>query len=196
MRKIYSALGLILLSTVFVFGQKTDRMLEFSPIPPSRNLMKAADGKMVPTDAKGLELVEIAVEGKAVTPGSAFSAGDDWIKSLKIKFKNVSDKTISSVRASYLLPEAKYKETFLGFSLSFGSLSAFADARNDKRSIKPGEEFELMMSEKEYVNNYDFIVQRVGNIQITRAALGMVMVEFEDGGIWSTIKPTFAGKSE
>lgn len=190
MKNICLIIGLILSFSVFCFGQKADRIIDFYPNQPEGNFSIDANRRYVPTTMKGVELVCISFEGKTVTPGNTFAAGDDWLKTLTVKLKNVSDKAISSIIMSFSRPEAKFNNSSLGFSLEFGSLSAMEANRTIKKVIQPGEEFELRQTEALYLSRKTFMIEKTGIANITQLIIGITTVEFEDGNLWTTRKIT------
>ena len=190
MKKICLLIGLVLAFSVYCFGQEAERIIDFYPNQPEEKFLKDENNKFISTTMKGVELIGISVEGKNITPGKPFAAGDDWLKTLTIKLKNVSEKPISSVRMSFSRPEAKFKESGLSFSLEFGSLSVMLDNRKTKKIIQPGEEFELAQTESLYFTEKSFMMEKTGVSNINKVLIGMMMVQFEDGDLWMTRKLT------
>lgn len=188
MKKIFLLISLILSFAVFGFGQEADKLIEYYPNQAEGSLTKDENNQLVPTTEKGLELIGIFVEGKLITFGKSFTAGDDWLKTLTVKLKNVSGKPISSVRMSFSRPEAKFKDSSLGFSLEFGSLSGMVDNRATKKIIQPDEEFELTQTEAQYFRGKAFMLDKTGVAIINKLIIGMTMVQFEDGNLWATRK--------
>ena len=179
-------IGLILSFSAFVFGQEAERMVDFYPNQPETNFSVDENKRYIPTEIKGVELIGVSVGGKIVTPGVPFAAGEDWLKTLTVKLKNVSDKPISSVRMSFSRPEAKFKDSGLGFTLEFGSLSAMLKNREINKTVRPGEEFELTQSEHLYYSGKAFMIEKTGVANITRVLIGAATVQFEDGSLWMT----------
>lgn len=191
MKKICVLIGLIVSLSIFGFGQKEDRVIDFYPNQQEGNFLKDAN-KSAPTTMKGVELIGISVEGKNITLGKPFTAGEDWLKTLTVRLKNVSDKPISSVRMSFSRPEAKFKDSSLGFSLEFGSLSAMIPNKATKKIIPPGEEFDLTQNEALYSSLKAFMIEQTGVSNITKVQIGMTIIQFEDGDILTTWKMSSA----
>ncbi len=187
MKKLFLLFGFILLFSVFVFGQKTERVIDYRPNQPAINMKGEPNIFLQKTDEKGVELVEFTVDGKSVAIGESFTAGDDWLKTLTVKLKNVSGKPITSARMSFGRPEAKFKDSSLGFSLAFGSLGLMTADRQPK-IILPGEVFELKQDENTYNSEKAFMIEKTGVSNITKIIIGMTLVQFDDGYLWTTSK--------
>lgn len=193
MKKVFLSAGFILLFSVFGFGQKTERVINYSPNQSAISMKGESNIPFQRTDEKGVELVGITVEGKPVIIGEFFTAGDDWLKTLTVILKNVSGRPISSARMSFGRPEAKFKESSLGFSLAFGSLNAMtATANREPKIIHPGEVFELKQDENLYNIGKAFMIEKTGVSNITKIIIGMTMIQFEDGFLWTTSKMPLA----
>lgn len=188
MKKILLINIFLLLFSVVCFAQDKTRIIVFPEKKSDLKMLKGEDGRGVPTEINGIELVEIRIKNQIIALDKPFEYEDDWLKYLTIKLKNVSDKPITSVRLSLGRPQAKFKDSSLGFSLEFGSLSAFGSAKKDFRVIKPGEEFELSRSAEDYTAGLNFMIQQTGVSNINKIIIGSTTVEFEDGNIltvWS-----------
>jgi hypothetical protein len=53
------------------------------------------------------EIEEILVEGKPITIGQPFSAGEDWLNDITIRIKNISQQTFATIQMTLVLPEIK-----------------------------------------------------------------------------------------
>src|SRR5262245_7514360 len=54
-----------------------------------------------------LEIEEILVEGKPIIIGQPFSASDDWLRTVTIRVKNISNQRFSHIQIGLILPEIK-----------------------------------------------------------------------------------------
>jgi hypothetical protein len=189
MNKLLLAIALGFLLALSGFGQQTERMIDFPANQAPGNLVAGEKGRLVPTDLKGLQLVAISVAGKTVTPGQFFTAADDWLKTLKVKLKNVSGKTLLSVRMSFSLPEAQTNNAGLGLSLAFGSLNTRVFKQPDQ-AVPDGEEFELVETEDGYNADRNFRISRTGIDNITQLVSALVAVKVDDGSLlMANLKP-------
>ena len=183
MKKIFLINVLLLLFSAVCLAQDKTRVIVFPEKKTDLKMLKGEDGRGVPTEISGVELVEIRIKDQIVALDQPFEYEDDWLKYLTIKLKNTSDKPITSVRLNIGQPQAKIKDSSLGFSLEFGSLSAFESSKKDLRVIKPGEEFELSRSAQDYTGGLNFQIQKTGVSNINKIVVGSTMIEFEDGNI-------------
>src|SRR5215210_5154637 len=82
----------ILAVTSFVNGQARDRVVE---------VYEERDAPLT----VALQIVEIKAGGNPVTLGQTFAADEDWLRSLSVRIKNVSGKTINVLPISFGLSE-------------------------------------------------------------------------------------------
>src|SRR5437763_6711179 len=85
------------------------------------------------SDADGwlLELTEVQVAGQQIDFDKPFSAGDDWLRTLKLKVKNISGKSISFFRISFELFKDKDEK-----SKPYDSVEYAIQLRHGKPSVK------------------------------------------------------------
>jgi hypothetical protein len=149
------------------------------------------DGKTTSTAAVPLEIVGIIVERKPVRLGQSFVAGDDWMRGLKVRMKNVSGKTSLRATQSFSLPETKdkYVQGEFVVSLRYGK-AAYVEAiggdtdEEKQPAVMPGEEFELTWIDRIYERERQFVAQGSGVTEFSRATFGTASVSFEDGAQW------------
>src|SRR5438132_2923 len=98
------------------FGQQRERLLDWRP--PVVGWGSHMNGQ--PTEWQPLQLLKITIDGRPITCGQPFMADVDWLKGLTFKIRNVSGKTIKFIRITFTVPEAKFKDSTLGFSLEYG----------------------------------------------------------------------------
>jgi len=188
MKKIYLLLGFVLLLPLLSFGQSQERIIDFPKVPETRSLKRTGTEQPVATDEKALALVEITVNGKAVLPEKAFSAGDDWLKSLTIKLKNVSDKPVSSILVSFQIPKTETGNN-ASLGLVFRHNQTKINPTTKEKLVMPDEIIELSMTEKEYDIAKGVWLQKTGKTVFNQIILGSVVAMFEDGSSITTIKP-------
>ena len=187
----------ILMLSVFAFTQEKQRVIEWTSVEGAPTGLESR-GTGIPytsSDIKGLELIEIKVAGKPITIGESFVADDDWLKSLSVKVKNTSGKQISSIRISFSLPEAKYKEGTLGFSFTYGHQLATnlgKDFSAEEKTIMPDETIELKQDEKSYNNLLNFMKKRSELTNFKAIKITNAQVVFVDGLNWMTFKMPIA----
>ncbi|HLL73151.1 MAG TPA: hypothetical protein VK363_17065 [Pyrinomonadaceae bacterium] len=131
-----------------------------------------------------LEVVNILVAKRPVTLGQPFEAGDDWMKDLKVRVKNVSGRPIVHVWLHFSLPEATKGEVITGFSLDYGRRVGAVELEGEQKLALPGEEFELTHSDEEYERDRRWILEWSGVTSINRVWFGKAAVRFEDETVW------------
>ena len=189
--------GLVIWSALSIctFAQ-TNKIIEWPKISPESAMMSAG-GKFVATDAKGLEIVELLVEGKPVDIGQSFHAGKEWLKTLGVRVRNVSDKKIVAIRLHFALPEAKRNEIGTGFSLEYGKDLSTGIDYGIQQPVEPGQDIFLIRNDRHYERDRNGIANRTGVTEFSTVVIGSVMVKFEDGVNWSSNKlPMAASQSK
>lgn len=89
------------------------------------------------------EIVSFSVEGKVIILGEPFLAGNDWLRTLKVRMRNVSGRTITLSQMDFYLPESRKEgKGAISFRLVYGSVPS-----ENPKLIEPGQDFELSMTE-------------------------------------------------
>ena len=81
------------------------------------------------------EIEDITVEGKSITVSQPFSASDDWLKTITVRIKNVSQQKFQMIQVTLGLPE------IMGGPIIPVCFGCALDDR--RKGIAPGEEVEL-----------------------------------------------------
>lgn len=132
----------------------------------------------------------IEVAGRQVTPGQPFAAGDDWLRGLTLRFKNISSKPIAYVQFGLSFPEAHYHNGGLGHSLRCGrNVAEGAPNAPDARLLSPGEEAEVIFTDGELHSFRTFAERLNGSADFHRLRLGIASVKFADGTRAFVINP-------
>jgi hypothetical protein len=96
---------LVLFSVISVFSQTQTRSIEWANDPLTRS-GKSKPHLLVEDQLHGVEIEDIAVAGKFVTIGQPFAAGDEWIKTLTARVKNVSSERLVAIQITFGFPDA------------------------------------------------------------------------------------------
>jgi hypothetical protein len=129
-----------------------------------------------------LEIEEILVEGKPIVIGQPFDAGDDWLKHITIRVKNISDQRFSFIQVDLTFPQIKYKETY------YIPLAYPFTADQRAKGFGPGEVVELTTWKDETIFNRwtANLAERAPLSTITIAQIREVLVHLQDGSsLWS-----------
>src|SRR4051812_27296453 len=77
------------------------------PTHSNQTQMKERGGEaFAKADLEAVEIIEFKVAGMPVIPGHRFFAGDDWLKGLTVRVKNISDRPASAIRVMFAFPES------------------------------------------------------------------------------------------
>lgn len=139
-----------------------------------------------------VKISELRVKGRGVRAGEKFKDSNDWFKGLTIKISNTSDRPVMYV--SVLLSFPRPKEQKGAGRLPFGERLTYGFSPVDMKaaggsgpvpSIRPGENIELVLSEK-YFNEYVSALKGLAFPDaIRRIEITVQEVGFEDGLLWS-----------
>lgn len=178
------AFAIVVLVPCAAAGQGRERLIEWdwkSPARPAPLIKEGAgdEGPAVETYFVALELVGVFAAGEAVAVGLPFAAEDDWMKDLKVRFRNVSGKSIAGATLHLSLPEARQGGGVMTFSLGYGG------PKEGRPVVAPGEEFEVTRTPAEHERQQRRLAKVGGVTGVGRVGLGFVVVTFEDGGEWS-----------
>ena len=172
---------IMLLVTPLAMAQTQTRLISWQPHTYGR-ITKAGEGVRLSSVAEALEIVGFVVEGASVTLGEPFSAGDEWLKSLRVRVRNISGQTISSAQMTFVLPESRTGEgAMIGLTLRYGGTRS-----NNLQPIQSGEEFELSLAEADYERLRERIAERREPAIINRLFITVTSVRFADGTSWGS----------
>ncbi|HEV2707881.1 MAG TPA: hypothetical protein VGV59_18320 [Pyrinomonadaceae bacterium] len=145
-------------------------------------ITKGSEGVRVSSVAEAVEIAGFKVDGSAVTLGEPFAAGDEWLKGLRVRLRNISGQTISGAQMTFVLPESKRgEEAMIGLTLRYGRAVS-----NHPQPIQPGEEFELSLSGEDYERLKARIDERKDAAIINRLFITITGVRFADGTHWGS----------
>lgn len=166
---------------VVTSGQEQERVVAWPPQPGKfvGPMASGPDGTMVATESVAVEIVEVLVGGQPVGIGRPFTAGEDWLRGLSIRVKNISDKPLVGARIDFSLPEGKVMS-----SLEYGRGATFGKGAREQKAVIPGEEFVLIRTVGAYESDRKWMAEKSGRTDFTRVQLGLAWVKFEDGMLW------------
>jgi hypothetical protein len=145
------------------------------------------------SDPDAIAVTGIEVAGRAVTPGQPFAAGDDWLRGLTLRVKNVSPKPITYMQFSLSFPEARYHSGGVGHTLRYGSNAAAGGGNVPSAALlSPGEEAEVVFTDRDLDTFRAFAERLSGPVNFHRLGLGAAFVKFADGTRATIITPARA----
>jgi hypothetical protein len=142
-------------------------------------------------DPDVLLITGVKVAGRPVALGQPFAAGDDWLRGLAVRFKNISTKPIIYVQLNLSFPEASYHGGGLGQMLRFGRNGSGDECIAPAvKSLSPGEEAEITFTDGDLNNFRSFAEKLNGSADFHRLRLGLASVKFEDCTRATVFDPT------
>ena len=167
-RRILVAIIITLSCVTLIGAQERERLVDWQQVIPG-------------SDATALEIVDITINGKSVTPGHPFTAGEDWLDTLKFRVRNVSGKTISCFAFGVAFPEIDLN----GGSTAMLSIPYNIDSkRNNSDEQKPilaDEEVNVKLPPDQLGMLRQVSTQRIGTTHLTRVNILPGLVNFADG---------------
>jgi hypothetical protein len=172
---------LALLATPLATAQTPSRLISWQPHTYGRITKAGERVRLSPVD-EALEIVGFAVGGSPVTLGEPFAAGDEWLKGLTVRVRNISGQTINRAQMTFVLPESRTGEgNTIGLTLKYGP------AVSPKLPpVQPGEEFELSLPGADYAKLRERIDGRGEPAIINRLFITLTSVGFADGTSWGS----------
>lgn len=171
----------MLLVAPLAAAQTQTRLISWQPHTYGR-ITKAGEGVRLSPVAEAIEIVGFAVGGSPVTLGEPFAAGDEWVKSLRVRVRNISGQTISSAQMTFVLPGSRTGgRAVIGLTLRYGGARA-----NNLQPVQPGGEFELSLAEADYEKLREQIAERREPEIINRLFITVTSVGFADGTRWGS----------
>lgn len=162
----------VLLATTAANSQSRNRILQWAEIPISNSNTVGAAGTQVLSQIDSLEIKDISAAGKSITIGQSFAADDDWLTSLTIRLKNVSDQSFSSIQIDMILPEIMPGGPLVSLCYGCGGVGM-------GKGIAPGDEFEMKVVSQQWVT--DQIKLKSSLSSITKAQIQNISVKQADG---------------
>jgi hypothetical protein len=162
----------VFLAATSVLSQSRDRTFQWAEIPISNRNTVGAAGTQVLAQIEVLEIKDISVAGKSITMGQAFAADDNWLTSLTIRVKNISDQSFSSIQLNMILPEIMPGGPLVPLCYGCGGVGM-------ERSIMPGDEFEMKVVFQQWVT--ERINAKSNLSSITKAQIQDISVKQTDG---------------
>jgi hypothetical protein len=133
-------------------------------------------------------VTDITANGKQSRINSRIAAGEDWLRELTFKVKNISQKNIVFIYVSIYFPEAKaITGTLFAFDLRYGADPRLQAASTTEKPIKPEEAAGFVVSDASYRDLKWRIETRITPIKnINSVQIDVVRVIFDDDTAWAT----------
>jgi hypothetical protein len=174
---IVRSLALTLLAATPLISQTQTAVVEWSRHPIGSNKESVAPGLRLSRQIEGVEIEEILVGGQPITVGEPFSADDDWLKTLSLRVRNVSNQRLVAIQLTVVLPEMSNASPDVVYC--YGCAAA-----EKQKGMMPGEEAELKILGGGF---YDWVKGRSvekGISRITKAEIHHMYATLPDGAQW------------
>jgi hypothetical protein len=162
-----------------VFSQTQNKVIEWSTSPIGSN-HETARNLLLSRQIDGVEIEDMAVDGKSIIVGEPFAAGDDWLKTFTVRLKNISGQRLVSAQITLVLPEMGVESPDIVFC--YGCV-----AIEKEQGFMPGEVVELKMPGGGF---YDWVRSRIaekGSVsRINKAEIRQMYVRLPSGPTWSS----------
>lgn len=133
-----------------------------------------------------VEITSMEIEGNPARFNDSVFAGKDWLKSLKLEFKNIHDKSIVHMRVELEIAPTGKMDAPLFLSLTFGVRPRRPMAELDAKALKklaPNKTQKLVLSEE----TSDFLIRYMKEQEIEdidKVKVHVAFIIFEDGVAW------------
>ncbi len=137
------------------------------------------------------EIEDIAVDGKSITVGQPFAAGDDWLKTFTVRVRDISGQRLVSAQVTLVLPEMGVGSPDIVFCYGCAAVEK-------EKGFMPGEVVELKMPGGGF---YDWVRSRIagkGSVsRITKTEIHHMYVTPPTGPKWFSgcVKTTNPGNA-
>jgi hypothetical protein len=130
-----------------------------------------------------LEVSEGKIGDKPIALGEPFDGDVDWLKGLKVKVKNKSEKTISWASILFTFPETRLTGPIMIEFLYIGRRSDMKTP-NPPLELKPSEEIELSL--ESHFDSIKGLIQSRGRLdEVNNVDIEVSEVMFSDGTLYS-----------
>ena len=118
-------------------SESKQRMVHWPENAINHANIKSAHSEML-EQIEMVEITDVTAGGKSVTLGQSFEADDEWLKTLSVRIKNVSQVTISIVQMNFFLPQLMPGGPLVVLCYGCGDVGK-------GETIDPGEEVEMKL---------------------------------------------------
>lgn len=129
--------------------------------------------------------LEVEVGGRPVKLNSVFKAGQGWLKGLKVKAKNVSDRPIVFAEVYLNVPRLGTMEYPFGIPLRYGQPPSLEPTQpSEHKPVPPGKVFKLSLSDQVFQTTTNFLAEHQVT-EVFEVKMARLMIVFDDGTAWN-----------
>jgi hypothetical protein len=137
-----------------------------------------------PVPEGSIELTDLSFEGRAIKLSEKFAGGKDWLKSLKLGFKNTYTKHIVHMEVVLHVEKTGNMQYPLGVSMRFGHRpESPSDSLNARDKVAPNGRVKLSLSE-ETIDSLERFMRENQVEEIEGVTIYLEFVVFDDDTAW------------
>jgi hypothetical protein len=160
----------------------------FISSPAFARRSRERDIKLAVIPGEPVKVVEVKVAGRAVKPGDTFTADDNWLNGLRLKLKNTSGRSITSLQIEFYIPESVTGGNAILLPVAYRRESSRADCSRvsaPAKAILDGDNLEVVFSAEDYSRARQILAGKGVNTPISDIEVRVGMTVFDDGTAWS-----------
>jgi hypothetical protein len=169
----------LLIFTASGAAQTQQKVLQWSDHPIGSRNARATAPRQIFDQLDAIEIQSINLGGKSIAIGEPFSADEDWLRDLTFRVKNISDRELTGIQITLILPEMEKPI----------QVPYVSGCRHDKNQpcIGPGYEVDLRLPP---IKLYDWVKSVVATEtelrKITKATIYHVLISLPGDITWSS----------
>jgi hypothetical protein len=160
----------------------------FLNAPAFARLSQKRDIKLVVIPGQPVKVIEVKVGGHVVKPGDTFTADDNWLKGLRLKLKNTSGRSITSLQIEIIIPEYVTGGKAILLPITYGrepSDAGCSRVSTPAKGILDGDNVELVFSAEDYRRVGQLLAGMGVNTSISDIEVRVGMTIFGNATAWS-----------
>ena len=131
-----------------------------------------------------VEIIDLQVKEMNVKLGEKFKIDDDWLRTIRFKLKNISDKPIIHISMNLDFPETA-AEPRMAYALEFGQKPGARQHKSGPIFLIKGDLASVALSDAQYADLKRFVETKRPLTSINKVLLSVPLVFFSDGTAWS-----------
>ena len=180
-RRFPSAVITVLASLVLTFtsasSQTSNRVIEWSKSPLGRSEDGVKGNTRSFRQIEGVEIEDIAVNGRSITISEPFPAPDDWLQTITFRVRNISSQRFDRIQITVVLEEMSNRSPAVPFCYG-------CDAIERSNGIQPGEVVKLKMIGGEFPDWLKTRIAEAGLSGINKVEIHHMYVHVTGGPLW------------
>lgn len=172
-----TVLASLLLTVTSASSQTSNKVIEWSKSPLGRSEDVVKGNTRSFRQIEGVEIEDIAVNGKSITISEPFPAPDDWLPTITFRVRNISSQRFDRIQITVVLQEMSNRSPAVPFCYG-------CDAIERSNGIQAGEVVELKMIGGEFPDWLKTRMAEAGLSRINKAEVHHMYVNVTGGPLW------------